>query len=298
MKKYLITGGLGFIGTNLSNFLSHKNKIIIIDDKSNSSNKKILNKKNIQIKICKLQNVKKLNNIRGVFHLCAQSSAQKSLEDVSKSSVNNILSSIKAFEIAKHNKCPIIFASSSAVYGNIKIGNDKLNNTDLLSPYALDKYYLEKLSKIFFKIHQVSSIGMRLYNVYGPGQKGQSKYSGVISKFNSNFNKNKKTIIFGGKQTRDFIHVNDVVKLSILLMKIARQKKINEIFNIGTGKQISIMQLYKKIKDLKNKENKLIIQKPKLGDPKISKGTFSKINKYLKNNYEFISLDEGLRKLI
>ncbi len=298
MKKYLITGGLGFIGINLSNFLSYKNKIIIIDDKSNSSFKKILNKKNLQIKICKLQDVKKINNIKGVFHLCAQSSAQKSIEDLTKSSLNNILSSIKAFEIAKHNKCPIIFASSSAVYGDMKIGNDKSEDTDLLSPYALDKYYLEKLSKIFFKIHKVSSVGMRLYNVYGPGQKGQSKYSGVISKFNSNFRKDKKTIIFGGKQTRDFIHVDDVVELSILLMKIARQKKINDILNVGTGKQISIMGLYKKIKDLKNKENKLIIEKPKLGDPKISKGTFSKLKKYLKKKYKFISLDEGLRKLI
>ena len=78
MKKYLITGGLGFIGTNLSNFLSHKNKIIIIDDKSNSSNKKILNKKNIQIKICKLQNVKKLNNIKE-SSICVLSPLHKNL---------------------------------------------------------------------------------------------------------------------------------------------------------------------------------------------------------------------------
>lgn len=298
MKKYLITGGLGFIGVNLCNFLSLKNKIIIIDDNSNSSLKKILNKKNIQIKYCKLQNIKKLNNIKGIFHLCAQSSAQKSLEDIGKSSLNNILSSIKAFEIAKYNKCPIIFASSSAVYGNMKIGDDKSNNIDLLSPYALDKYYLEKLSKIFFKIHQVSSVGMRLYNVYGPGQKGQSKYSAVISKFNSNFNKNIKTTIYGGKQTRDFIHVDDVVKLSILLMRIVEKKKLNEILNVGTGKQISIIDLYKKIKSLKNKENKLTIQKGKPGDPEISKGSFSKLKKFLKKKYKFISLEEGLRKLI
>lgn len=299
MKKYLITGGLGFIGINLSNILSLKNRVIIIDDKSNTSPNRIKKNRNVNIKICKLQNVKKLSKIKGVFHLSAQSSAQKSLKEISKSSLNNISSAIKAFEIAKDNKCPIIFASSSAVYGNLKIGDDKINKIDLLSPYALDKYYMERLSQIFYRLYNVSSIGMRLYNVYGYGQHGNSKYSGVIPKFNTNLEKNKKTLIFGGNQTRDFIHVNDVVKLSIIFMGLAKKKRMNEIINVGTGNQISIMNLYKKIKKIKNKKNKLVIKKIKKGDPKISKGSFIKLNKNILTKYfSFISLDEGLKKFI
>lgn len=299
MKKYLITGGLGFIGKHLINKLSEKNKIIVVDDISNGNLKNFKKNKNIKIRLVKLQSIKKLYNIDGIFHFCAQSSAQKSIEDLNNSSINNITSSLKAFQIAKDNFCPIVFASSSAVYGNLNVGNDEKNKIDLLSPYALDKYYMEKLSGLYFKLFNVSSIGMRLYNVYGVGQKQDSKYAGIIPKLLTNFKKNKKTVIYGGSQTRDFINVKDVVELSVILMKFATKNKVNEIYNIGTGKQISILNLYKKIKDFTKKKNKLIIKNNKKGDPKVSKGSFIKIRKkILSKNFKYLSLDEGLKKII
>ena len=116
---------------------------------------------------------------------------------------------------------------------------------DLLSPYALDKYYMEKLSSLYFKLFNVSSIGMRLYNVYGAGQKQDSKYSGIIPILLTNLKRKKeKTLIYGGSQTRDFINVEDVVEISIMLLNYATKKKINEIYNVGTGKtNISIKSL-------------------------------------------------------
>ena len=299
MKKYLVTGGLGFIGKHLTNKLSQKNSVIVVDDKSNGNLKNLKKNKNIKIILAKIQKLKKINNIDGIFHFCAQSSAQKSIEDLNNSSINNIASTLKAFQIAKDNSCPIIFASSSAVYGNLKLGNDEKNKTDLLSPYALDKYYMEKLSSLYFKLFNVSSIGMRLYNVYGTGQKQDSKYSGIIPILLTNLKRKRKTLIYGGSQTRDFINVEDVVEISIMLLNYATKKKINEIYNVGTGKQISVLNLYKTIKNMTKNKNKFVIKNYKKGDPKISRGTFKKIRKkILPTNYNYIALDEGLKKLI
>ena len=163
--KYLITGAAGFIGSNLAKSLNKKCDLILVDDLSSGYSKNLplkLKKKLIKKKI---QNVEKLNTSKldGIFHLAAQASVPLSLKEFFKSSSNNLLSSIKIFELSKKYSAPIVYASSSAVYGNLSMGNDEINKFSILSPYAQDKLTLENYAQVVNKNFKVSSIGLRFF---------------------------------------------------------------------------------------------------------------------------------------
>ena len=306
MKKnnLLITGGAGFIGSHLAEALYQKNNLYIFDDLSSG---KIENLKNIKkIKSVNFYN-KKIENFNldkkfdGIFHLCAQTSVPVSMKFPEVSSKSNFFSSIKVFEIARKQKIPIVYASSSAIYGNLNKGNDDINEFDIISPYALDKFVLENFANLYSKIYNISSIGLRFFNVYGPRQDPNSPYSGVITNFLNKIDINKKLIIYGGQQTRDFIYVSDIVKALIKSMKILinNKKSFNENINVGTGKQISINDLYKKLCNIYEKDLPYLNKGYLRGDPLRSLGTFKKMEKILKlNKNNFIKFNDGLKKTI
>ena len=303
MKKgqYLITGCAGFIGSNLVKNLYKNYELILVDDLSEGSIKNIptaLRKKLVKKKI---QNIKKINakTIKGIFHLAAQASVPLSLKDFYSSSVNNLSSSIKVFELSKKYSAPVVYASSSAIYGDLPLGNDKIKKFSILSPYAQDKLTVEDYAKTCFKIFNISSIGLRLFNVYGPGQKGTGPYSSVIPIFIEKMLRKKTVLINGGYQTRDFIYVQDVVDIIKKSMNKAQQKRVCENFNLGTGKSIKIDTLFNYIKKITKSNPKLIRKKLAKFDPKKSSGTFKKLNKFFnlkKNN--FINIQEGLSETI
>ena len=306
MKKnnLLITGGAGFIGSHLVDALYKKNNLYIFDDLSSG---KIENLKNIKkIKTVNFYN-KKIENFNlnkkfdGIFHLCAQTSVPVSMKFPEVSSKSNFFSSIKVFEIARKQKIPIVYASSSAIYGNLTKGNDDINKFDIISPYALDKFVLENFANLYCKIFNISSIGLRFFNVYGPRQDPNSPYSGVITNFLNKIDINKKLIIYGGQQTRDFIYVSDIVKALIKSMKILinNKKSFNENINVGTGKQISINDLYNKLCNIYEKDLPYLNKGYLSGDPLRSLGSFKKMEKILKlNKNNFIKFNDGLKKTI
>ena len=297
MKSFIVTGGAGFIGSNLVRELSKKNKVIIIDDMSSGRLSNVKKNRNIRIIRTKTQLIKKIKKVNGIFHLAAQPSVPLSIKDPYKSTSNNILSSLKIFEIAKNQKIPILYASSSAVYGNIQKGSDQKEIFNILSPYALDKLYLENLATLYFNLFNVSSVGLRFFNVYGPNQDENNPYTGVIAKFINLAKKNKTLTVYGGHQTRDFIFIDDVVQICILVMNklLSSKKKYYDIFNVGTGKEISINQFTKKLSLIMRK--KINIKKTQLPqeDPIKSLGEIKKIINFLKLKKSFFtSLDKGL----
>ena len=187
MKKgrYLITGCAGFIGSNLVKKIYKNYDLILVDDLSEGS---VLNlPKELRKKLIKkkIQDIKKLKTkkLHGIFLLAAQSSVPISLTNFYKSSKNNIESSLKVFELSKQFNVPIVYASSSAVYGNYSLGNDHKEKFSITSPYAQDKLTVEHYAKMVFEIFNISSVGLRLFNVYGPGQKSNSPYSAVVPIF-------------------------------------------------------------------------------------------------------------------
>ena len=300
-KKYLITGCAGFIGSNLVKALYKKHDLILVDDLSEG---KITNlPKAARRKLIKkrIQNIKsfKTNKIDGIFHLAAQASVPLSLKNYYTSSSNNLVSSIKVFEISKKYSAPVVYASSSAVYGNLPLGDDTVNKFLITSPYAQDKLSVEDYAKMSFKIFKISSIGLRFFNVYGPGQSAISPYSSVIPIFINQMLKNLPVTINGGFQTRDFIYIEDVIYVMIKSMNKLKQNKIFKIFNLGTGRSIRIEKLFNIIKKNLGVKIKVIRKKIEKFDSKKSSGTFYKINKFLKlNKNNFTKLETGLSKTI
>ena len=299
--KYLITGCAGFIGSHLVKNLYRNYKLILVDDLSEGSIinlPKILRKKLIKKKIQNIENLK-TKRLDGIFHLAAQASVPFSLKNFYKSSANNLASSIKVFEFSKKYSAPIVYASSCAVYGNLPLGSDQINKFSIMSPYAQDKLTIEHYAKMSFEIFKTSSVGLRLYNVYGPGQPANNPYSSVIPIFIYRMFKKLPVTINGGFQTRDFIYVQDVIDVMIKSMRKLQTRKDFKIFNLGTGRSVKIEVLFNLIKKDLNANPKTIRRKLEKFEPKKSSGTFNKLFKFLNlKKYNFTKLDVGLIKTI
>ena len=179
------------------------------------------------------------------------------------------------------------------------MGNDNKEKFSITSPYAQDKLSIEHYAKMAFEIFNISSVGLRLFNVYGPGQKSNSQYSAVIPIFINRMLKKLPVIINGGYQTRDFIYVQDVAEVIIMLMNKIQKKKNFQILNLGTGRSININFLFKLIKKNIGVNPKVIRRKLDKFDPKKSSGTYKKIFKYLDlKKFNFTKLENGLIKTI
>ena len=301
--KILVSGGAGFIGSNLVKFLLSKDHEVIVIDNFSTGFKKNLQKEleNIILIENNLEdvNLDEYKDIDCFIHLAAQASVPISINSFKKSSKSNILSSINAIDFCNNFNIPLVYASSSAIYGNLELGDDNCSDVDLLSPYAADKYFLEKYTEIFHSLNSLSSIGLRFFNVYGPYQDPKNPYSGVISIFVDKIHANESIEINGGNQTRDFIYVEDVASVIYKSIQIASQRKTCEVINVLTGKITSIDKLAQIISRKLNFEAKKIYKPLSKGDPLKSDGTTSKMEIFLDiDTTELTKIDEGLEKTI
>ena len=193
----------------------------------------------------------------------------------------------------------MVYASSSAIYGNLPLGNDKIEKFSITSPYAQDKLTIEHYAKMYFNIFKIPSVGLRLFNVYGPGQNPHSPYSAVIPIFINRMKRNLKIIINGGYQTRDFVYIDDIIKVMFLSMKKLQRQKLYYVMNVGTGKSININKLFNVIKKNLRVNPRVIKKKLDKFDPKKSSGKFDKLNRFLNiKNSKFVKLEEGITKTI
>ncbi|PIV53959.1 MAG: hypothetical protein COS17_00995 [Elusimicrobia bacterium CG02_land_8_20_14_3_00_37_13] len=263
MSKVLITGGAGFIGSHLTERLVKLgNEVTVIDrtpEKEPENIKSVI--KEINFVHSDILNFKTLEEtIKGkeyIFHLAANSSVNKSLEKPSWSAEQNILATVKLLELAvKYGVKKIIFSSSAAVYGDRK--ELPIKETAPLapaSPYALDKVTGENYMKLFSRLHNIDTVSLRYFNVFGPRQNADLPHpGGVTIVINQIKNKGSSQLQGDGKQTRDMIYVDNVVNANILAMK--KGSKLNgAAYNVSTGKSISICELHDKISKLMGVES-------------------------------------------
>jgi UDP-glucose 4-epimerase len=301
MKKILITGGAGFIGSHLVDKLINENyKVIIVDNLSTGKKENI----NLKAKFYKLDilnpkifEVFKKEKPEIVFHLAAQVNVRKSVEDPINDAKINILASLNILEACrKFNVKKIIFSSSGgAIYGETKIiptPENYLPNPE--SPYGIAKLIVEKYLDFYKKVYGLDYIVLRFANVYGPRQDPKGE-AGVVSIFIEKIFKGERPVIFGsGKQTRDFIYVDDIV--SALIKSISYKGK-ETIFNVGTGIETSVNQLFKLISKILGAKTKPIYASPKPGELKRNCLNISKIKKELKWQPKY-NLEKGFKETI
>jgi len=275
--KVLVSGGAGFIGSTLCDFLIKKShSVVIVDNLSTGSLlnlSKVVEEVSFYEENIEFFNFDKIGGIDAVVHLAAQPSVPISVTDFGKSSSSNLLGTINVIEYCRVNRVPLIYASSSAVYGNLPLGNDNGTEIDLLSPYATDKYVMELYTKIAYELYQLSSVGLRFFNVYGPRQDPSNPYSGVISIFVDRILEDQNITINGGQQTRDFVYVNDVVGVIYRAIKVASENTICEVSNVLTGRSITIDNLANQIMGIVGKKVEKKYQNLPIGDPDQSDGT-------------------------
>jgi len=304
MAKYLITGGAGFIGSNLAEeLLKEKNEIRILDNFSSGKMENIVPfSKDIELIKGDIRNIEDVEEVvEGVdfvVHLAAVASVAKSVEDpegTNKVNIDGTTNILKASSGSKVKK--VIFASSCAVYGDI--GREKARENmepHPLSPYAKAKLKGEELCKEFSQKDGLPSVSLRLFNVFGPNQDPTSDYSAVIPKFITKMLKGEKTVIFGdGKQSRDFVYIGNVTKAIIAACNSDFMK--GEVINIASGENHDLLELVKILKELLGTELDPVFEGAREGDIKFSKANINKALQMLK--YEpSIDLKEGLERTI
>src|SRR3990167_2833477 len=235
--KICITGHCGFIGFHLWDRLREDHEIIGIDLKKG---KDILDMK-----------PEDLEGVEYLFHLAARVSVSESIENPEETHNNNVTGTYHVLECARLAGVKrVIFSSSSAVYG-INENHDKLGipynelmALEPVSPYGLSKLIGEEYCKLYSRIYGIDTVCLRYFNVYGDRMKSDSPYSAAIAIFLDKKSKNKPLPVLGGKQTRDFVHVDDVVEANIKAMKYERIFDGQPI-NIGTGRDYSIEDIAK-----------------------------------------------------
>jgi UDP-glucose 4-epimerase len=298
LRMYLVTGGCGFIGSHLVDYLVAKGHLVRVFDDLSSSSKKYLPKE--AEFICgsltdetKLQQT--LDGVTHIFHLAAMVSVPHSVTHWYQSHLVNCGGTIRLLELAK--KIPIVFASSSAVYGDLQqLPHSEGAFCDPLSPYAVDKLSCEWHAKIAWQLHETPAFACRFFNVYGPRQNPASPYSGVISKFADCIARGTSLPIYGdGRQRRDFIFVQDVVQMLYKAMESLQDGA--HVCNFCTGETCTVNDLADLMMKITGVELKKDYLPERPGDIYISQGNPLKAWQEMKLKAE-TSLEEGLKLLM
>jgi UDP-glucose 4-epimerase len=281
-KRILVTGGAGFIGSNLAKELAKENYVVILDDLSTGrmENIKVLIKKeNVNFINGSITDVdllqKSFAQIDYVFHLAAIPSVPRSIKDPRNSNEANITGTLNVLIAARDAGVKkVVFASSSSVYGDTptlpKSENLPLNP---LSPYAITKMTGEFYCKIFKDLYGLQTVALRYFNVFGPRQDPNSQYAAVIPKFINAVLNDKAPEIYGdGEQSRDFTFVKHVVSANIL----ACESEMKGLFNMACGRRITLNQLVNLINEILGKSIRPVYGEPRPGDIKHSMADISR----------------------
>ncbi len=280
MKKYVITGGAGFIGSHIAEYLSGEGHQVIVLDSLRTGFEKNLDGLNVQFKKEDIRDKDLVEELvqgaNGIFHLAALVSVPESLLNIKECIDINTLGTINILEAAKKNHgCKVVLSSSAANYGD----NPILPKIETMTPEPMTPYAVTKLDGEFYlKMYQdqwsIPTASLRYFNVFGPRQNPKSAYAAAVPIFINNALQNKPITIYGdGLQTRDFIYVKDVVKANILASQTG-----SEMYNVALGHSTSILELAERIIEITNSKSKIQFLEERSGDIKHSKADPSKFN--------------------
>lgn len=291
MDNILITGGAGFIGSTLANYLSKENKIVVVDDLSMGKQENLVVSSNLEFvrgDVTDESLMEKLlrdHSFDYIFHLAAVASVADSVarpvatHRVNFESVLMLLELIRQYQPGLKR---LVFSSSAAVYGDeLTLPKQEESVIRPLTPYAVDKFAAEQYVLDYYHLYDVPTSAVRFFNVYGPNQNPNSPYSGVISILMDRYKKQLagEAIVFtlfgDGSQSRDFVYIEDVIQA--LMLVATKEEALGKQFNVGTGDGTTLLELIQAIDEILQVKLKLKFEKERSGDIHDSLANISKI---------------------
>jgi UDP-glucose 4-epimerase len=251
--KSLVTGGAGFIGSNIvDKLLELGHEVIVIDNESSDAHESFYWNslaKNYKLDICDYEAIRPLfDEVDYVFHLAAEARIQPAIINPIKAVKTNTLGTATVLQCAREaNVKRLVYSSTSAGYGKNNIPNVETQPDDCLNPYSVSKVSGEKLCSMYYQLFDLETVILRYFNVYGPREPMKGQYAPVIGIFRRQKEAGEPlTIIGDGEQRRDFTHVFDVVNANILAATTKLSSEVlGTVFNVGTGTNYSINEISK-----------------------------------------------------
>jgi UDP-N-acetylglucosamine 4-epimerase len=306
--RILVTGGAGFIGSNLvENLLANEkvDKVRVLDNLATGSISNIeefyshphfefLHADIRDYAVC----LQACEGIDLISHQAALGSVPRSIHDPLTTNEVNITGTLNIFNAAKEKKIKrVVYAASSSTYGDHP-GLPKVENEigKPLSPYAVTKYVNELYAKVYADIYDMEFIGLRYFNVFGPKQNPEGPYAAVIPLFIETLLNGRSPVINGdGKHSRDFTYITNAVQANILSLFTDNKKAINQVYNIAYGQQTSLQELFNHLRKISGSSMDAIHGPERTGDVKHSLADITKAKQLLGYNPE-MSVEEGLEK--
>lgn len=302
--KYLVTGGAGFIGSNMTKYLIQEteSQVRILDNFSSGKRKNIDEvSKNIDIEAGDISDyqtcLRATKDMDYIIHLAAIPSVIRSIEDPEPTHRVNITGTLNILKAAQENNVKrLIFASSSSVYGDQgSLPNKETDPLAPMNPYGFSKRIGEEYCQFFAKFKNVETVCLRYFNVFGPQQDPNSEYSAVIPKFIYRILNAQPIVIYGdGEQTRDFTYIDNIVKTNYLMSQTSKNVS-GKVYNCALGYPISINQLVQKILKGQDRESQIQFEPFRDGEIKHSYASCEQLRNIIEDQ-KFVLFDEGIQK--
>jgi len=304
MANYLVTGGAGFIGSNIVKILLEKGESVrVVDDLSTGKRKNIepfLDKIDFiqasltDYDVC----VQTVDAMDYILHQAAIPSVPRSVENPIRSNDANVTATVNLLTAAKNKKIKrLVYAASSSAYGDIRISPKvETLKPQPRSPYAVSKLAGEYYCRAFFECYGLETVSLRYFNVFGPNQDPTSQYSAVIPRFITCILGDKQPPVYGdGAQSRDFTYVENNVLANLLACTAPRAA--GEMMNIACGDSTSLLDLIRMINEILGKDVKPVFHPPRSGDVKHSLADIAKAREIL--GYKtVVPFKEGLKRTV
>jgi len=300
--RYVVTGGAGFIGSNIVDELVRRGEsVVVVDDLSAGKEDNLAESRNkisfIKGSINDIEAVRRsMHEADYVVHLAARTSVPRSVKDPLETNRVNIEGTLNVLLAARDAKVKrVVLAASSSAYGETPtLPKIESMQPEPISPYGVTNYACELYAQMFGRVYGLQNVSLRYFNVFGPRQDPSSPYSGVLSKFCTAFLEGTEPVVYGdGEQTRDFTYIDNVVQATLLACEAPAAS--GRVSNVGTGERTSLNQTLELLREISGNKLEAKYEAAREGDIRDSQADIT-LGRELLGYHPTVDFPEGLRR--